>query len=124
MSNDETRPTELEIFFEKTPSFRTIHADGAWGGLTGQLGLHVAFFSESREPPESIVYVAEGAAAPEKPNSRTGRERVVRQIEVEVFMTLETARGLRAFLDDKIKEGDGFVAEIRAQQVIRADGAS
>lgn len=100
---------EVEIFFEKSPQYRVIHADGAWGGLTAQLGLHVAFYSEFRQPPESITYTVTNNAPAEK--ARTGREAIVRHIEAEVAFNLQTALSLRDWLNTKLKEAEKAAKE-------------
>jgi hypothetical protein len=102
MTSDES--PEVEIIFEKSPQYRVIHADGAWGGLTAQLGLHLGFYSEFRQPPESITYSLEKDQPIEK--VRTGREAVVRHVEVEVAFSLQTAQSLRDWLDTKLKEAE------------------
>jgi hypothetical protein len=95
---------EVEIIFEKSPQYRVIHADGAWGGLTAQMGLHLGFYSEFRQPPESITYSLDKNQPIEK--SRTGREAVVRHVEVEVAFSLQTAQSLRDWLDTKLREAE------------------
>ncbi len=103
------QPGEVEIFFEKSPQYRVIHADGAWGGLTAQLGLHLAFYAEFRQPPESIVYhIVNNQAAEER---RSGQESIVRHIEVEVAFNLQTARSLRDWLDTKLQEAERAAKE-------------
>ncbi|MCC6267359.1 MAG: hypothetical protein IT300_07310 [Dehalococcoidia bacterium] len=107
MTQDES--SEVEIFFEKSPQYRVIHADGAWGGLTAQLGLHLAFYSEFRQPPESITYGLANSQPIEK--ARTGREAIVRHIEAEVAFNLQTAASLRDWLDTKLREAEAAAKE-------------
>lgn len=106
--SDESR--ELEIFFTKSPAYRVVHADGAWGGLTGALGMHLGFYSEFREPPDSITYGAQGTKLEER--GRSGREAVVRQIEVEVIFNLQTAQALRGWLDEKLRDAAKAAKEL------------
>lgn len=68
---------ELEFHFEKANSFRVIHVDGAFGGVSpGSRLIHMAVFSERTPLPKMVVHLAEngvlGAEVMEKRVTKSG----------------------------------------------------
>ena len=98
---------EAQVVFEyiKDPMFRSAHADGFVGGLTPNGHIHLAFFSERSLLPKKHVYKlnSDGSLGPEVPDERASREPIVRDIQVDVVLTLLAAEGLKNWLDQYIK---------------------
>ena len=107
MTQDES--SEVEIFFEKSPQYRVIHADAWEARAAPEWHWPPAFTSEFRQPPESITYGLANSQPIEK--ARTGREAIVRHIEAEVAFNLQTAASLRDWLDTKLKEAEAAAKE-------------
>jgi hypothetical protein len=103
----------VQFHFEKSNSFRVIYADGAIGGVAPKNDmLRLAFYNDRSPIPKSIVHalvaldenhksMTMGKEIVEKRVSKTG---IFREVEVEVVMTLQTARDLRVWLNAKITE--------------------
>ncbi len=98
------------VFFAEAEDYRIVHADGIWGGVTPQLDVYMQFYTEFKEPPESVTYSIDGQRL--KEDSRTGREALVRQLQVGIMINVRTARALQAWLGDKIREADRATQEI------------
>ena len=103
----------LKVDYIKSAQFRVIHVDGAHGGLrhTGQT-VHMALFSERNAIPQHEEYrVTEGTLG-EKVRSE-GREAVVREVEVDAIMDLDTARAIRDWLIKVIAMAETASAQLR-----------
>jgi hypothetical protein len=102
----------IKFDFIKSNYFRTIHADGVWGGLNGHLDIAMAFYSERPAIPQQItVPIENGQLANELEARRVGRDAVIRDVEISVTMNVEAARNFRQWLDDKIKAIDEIKKE-------------
>ena len=98
------RPEQITFDFTRSPFFRVIHSNGAWGGLTPRKELSVTFFSERMALPQRITYslTPEGGLRPEI--GRDDTESVHRECEVEVLMSMEEAVSLHQWIGTKIDE--------------------
>jgi len=98
---------EPQVVFEysKDPIFRSAHADGFIGGLTPNGHMHLAFFSERSLLPKKHIYKLnlDGSLYPEIPDEKASHEPIVRDIQVDVLMTVQPAEGLKTWLDQYIK---------------------
>jgi hypothetical protein len=97
---------EIEFVFERSAFYRVIHVDGAFGGVSpGPMLIRMALYNESLPIPEKITHrmndVGLGEEILEK---REGASSISRQLEADLVMSLETAIGLRVWLDLKISE--------------------
>lgn len=100
-------PTEIRFDFLKSNYFRTIHADGIWGGVNGHLDIAMAFYSERPAIPQQItVPIDNGKMGNEIEAKRVGRDAVIRDVEISVTMNVEVARHFRQWLDENIKAID------------------
>jgi hypothetical protein len=103
---------EVEAIFVKSSACRTIHVDGAFGGLTTSSGLnvHASLYSEYPTSPESIVYEItsiEGAQGSLREKGRKGESlAITREIEADLIMSVETARSLGHWLLGKVEEAE------------------
>lgn len=98
-------PQAITFHHIKSNFFRVIHADGVWGGVTPHLQIQMAFFSERLPIPEIVKHTItpDGQLGKEVVADRVTREGVVREIEASVVVSLEVAKVLRAWLDEKIQ---------------------
>lgn len=90
----------------KSPHFRVIRADGAIGGVTPNGHIHFALYSERHAIPRQTVHeiAADGRLGDEKQDRRVSRGGIVREMEVDVFLTPEVAESIKTWLETKIKE--------------------
>lgn len=109
-------PGQIDFHYVKGPDFQTIHVDGAIGGITPKNLLHIAMYSERPAIPQQITHRIEEDGSLGKEIKRSGKSGVVRQMEVDLFMTEDTARSLKVWLDEKLE-----AFEQRMQDAIKED---
>ena len=102
----------------KGQHFRVIRADGAIGGVTPCGFIHMAFFSERPAIPRRLVYLAtdEGTLGEELPGEKVSRDAIVRELDVDLFVNLQTAISLREWLDRRIAELKNRTAPTQAKK--------
>lgn len=90
----------------KSQLFRVIRADGAIGGLTPNgNSINFALYTERHPIPRRLVHqVEEGKLGAVLPNETVSRDAIVREMDVEVFLSVDVARSLQQWLGDKISE--------------------
>ena len=98
----EPTPDRLEISYQKSAFFRVIHADGCFGGINPRGMVHCAFYSERNAiPRRTAIPIVDGRAGPEEVvESRSG---LVRELEVDVLMDLNTSVAFYIWLRDKME---------------------
>ena len=94
------RTDEVEIRFQNSSLHRVVHADGAWGGLTALGNISMGIYSERRGPPAGVIYALESPTLREL--SRIPPEPWVRELEVEVVMSVSVARSVVEWLNGYI----------------------
>jgi hypothetical protein len=91
----------VKFTFEKSPAYRTIHADGAWGRFAPSANIHMTLFNEKPQMPTSGVMQ----------NKDTGQwvlddtkyqfahdAPLIREVEADVIMNLPAAIAVRDML--------------------------
>jgi hypothetical protein len=78
---------------------------GFVGGLTPNGHIHLAFFSERSLLPKKHVFKLnpDGSLGPEELDDKASREPIVRDIQVDVLMTVQAAEGLKNWLEQYIR---------------------
>src|SRR5580704_5257031 len=103
MENQKT----VKVRYLKSNSYRTVHSDGANGGLTPDLNLYVAFWAQRSPLPDATIHSISHAGTFEGvPIEVVGVTGVIREVECGVMMNLEVARNLYSWLGDRIKESE------------------
>jgi hypothetical protein len=99
---------DVVFHYIKGPDFRTIHVDGALGGITPKGFLHIAFYAERAAIPQQTTHrlTHEGQLGDEILEKRICKEGLVRQMETDLIMNEETTISLRDWLNTKIEEFD------------------
>ena len=99
-----TLPDTIRFHYLKSNFFRVIHVDGAHGGITPRGQIQMALFSDRHPIPQQTVQrvTEEGTLGDEIRQERVEREGIVREVEVEAIMTLDTGRTLVKWLEDKV----------------------
>jgi len=104
MSNDNGT---VIIQFERSPNYRLVTADGAWGGPTPRGHILVNFFVDVPVSPLSVAHeiTEEGQLGPEierTPGFAETQPRVSREFEVGVLMSPDDAEGVARWLLDQV----------------------
>ena len=105
MLMDET-DTRVAFDYIKSNFFRVLHSDGAIGSITPSGGIHLAFYSERPAFPRRVVHALDvdgklGALLPELTESRGS---VVREMDVDVVLSIDAAKAVYEWLGLKINE--------------------
>ena len=104
--------SKIAINYCKSPQYRTIHADGAFGGVT-PMGktISLGFFSERNSLPDTVftpIMHAPGDPLAQAINFGDDRDRenarpgIMREVEVNVLMDRQTAEQLLAWLTVRV----------------------
>ena len=98
---------EPQVIFEyaKAMGFRSVYADGVTGGLTPSGHIHITFYSERPPLPTRHVYKLnlDGSLGSEIPEQKPSRDPIVRDMQVDVLMTIHAAESLKNWLDQYIR---------------------
>ena len=98
-------PESIEFHFIKSVHFRTVHVDGAWGGITPRGAIQCAIYSERQPIPRTIKqYLTEDSRLSDKYDTLEARDGMIREVEANLIMSLSTAVSLRDWLNTKINQ--------------------
>ena len=124
--NEEQIPKRLQIDFRRSASFRIVHADGVWGGVTPYGKVYMTFFSEAPPLPEAMAYSlsADGTALEEVRADRRGSTNPTREVEVGVVMDLNVAKSFLKWLAEKIDWIEKAQREIAGKESSDAGSAT
>lgn len=105
--------TKVKFDYIKSQYFRVIHVDGAVGSVTPAGTLHFALYNERPAIPRQITHLlkADGSLGERLDEETVSRDAFVREMEVDVILTVDVAESLRNWLEDKIKEARGLQAK-------------
>lgn len=99
MANESTK---VDVFFHKSNFFRVIHVDGCHGGINPRGQIHCGVFSERAAIPLRTEFsVKDGQPGPEQVVE--GKSGIVRELEADLVMDLNTATAFYIWLGDKIE---------------------
>ncbi|MEY4241366.1 MAG: hypothetical protein RJA14_1062 [Pseudomonadota bacterium] len=114
---------EERVVFDyiKSPSFRSLHADGLIGGITPTGHLHFALFCERTALPQRHVHklTSVGALGEQVEEETVSRGGVVREMEVDAFVTLDAAKRMRDWFTARVgelEERNEMIASMMAGQ--------
>ena len=103
----------IRFEFEKTPQFRNIHVDGAFGGLAPKGLINMAIFNERQPIPKATAHVLKDDhhLGEELVDARDVRSSVFRSVEANLIMDLPTAISIQGWLADKIAQLEKAIEE-------------
>ena len=108
------KPLQANVRFERAAQFRTIHVEGAWGGVTPGGGIAVNVYHDQSPLPSSLTFTLTGGG--KTSHEPTGGTDIVRVVETELRMTPDVARTLATWLAGKADDADRLVVAARADQ--------
>lgn len=113
MSEESQDPKELRFVYEKARHHRTMHANGAWSGLTPQAQIQVAFYNDLRRMPISITHpIQDDDTLGPGVQQETGD--LVREVDVTVVMNVGVAKATVALLNQMIEQAEAIIKERKA----------
>lgn len=102
--------TLVQFHYIKGNHFRTVHASGAIGSLTPSGDIHCAFYNERPAIPRITEHeLDKDGRLIDEPVAVEGRSGFVRELEMDLIVDVQTARNLRAWLDQKITESEALI---------------
>jgi hypothetical protein len=101
--DEQSEPTTVIFEYIKSPAFRTIHADGAIGGVTPSGNVHIAFYNERAPIPQKIVHKRKpdgslGALLKEQTVARPG---IIREMDIDVVLSPSALDALIVWLQTR-----------------------
>ncbi|HLF94908.1 MAG TPA: hypothetical protein VJB14_15685 [Planctomycetota bacterium] len=107
----------IHFDFVKSNLFRVIHADGVWISPYGE-NINVTFFNERIPIPRQTTQELknDGTLGPEDVAKRLGRDALIREMEVNVVMSLQTAKAVQAFLKSAVDLMETRLGQLKKQQ--------
>lgn len=109
-------PDEIAFDYIKTPDYREVHVDGAWGGLTPRGYIQMAIYNERLPIPQQTTFaLKDNQLGDEVKEKRRTRQAIIRNVEVDLIMDLNTAESMRDWLDQHIQR--------LKERIMEAEGA-
>jgi len=102
----------------KSHLFRVIYADGVYGGLSPAGQIRMTLFNERYAIPTHMEHALSphGHVGEEDLSARVCRSNIVRELEADVVMNLETAKLLHSWLNDKISQLEEVLKSVKTPQ--------
>ena len=99
-------PNTVTFDYIKSTQFKSVHVDGALGGLTPNGHIHIALYCERPAIPRRTVQeiAPDGSLGDEVFGSRESRNSIVREMDMDAFLTLSVAKSIHDWLGARIKE--------------------
>jgi hypothetical protein len=100
-------PRELKFDYLKSPLYRSIHVDGAFGGIGPRPRMAISFYAERSPIPKQITHPLNretGALEDEDKDKRVVRDAIIREVEFTAYMDLDTAKSLADWIMKKVSK--------------------
>jgi hypothetical protein len=113
-------PKKIRFHYLKSNAFRSVHADGVFGGVTPRLSISATFFNERQPIPDQVVQAVkeDGTVGEELTDERIARDGFVRELEVNVIMDLALAKAMQSWLAEKIKTIEERIEEAKREKEV------
>lgn len=99
------RPVQRVRFnYIKSNFFRSVHVDGAFGGLSPNGNIHCSVFNERMPIPQTTDHTISEDGTVSSPTEFEGKTGIVREIDVDLVLSIPVARELIDWLNLRIKE--------------------
>lgn len=112
---------QLQVHFVKGTCFRVVHANGVWYGGDNQGNLHLTFFNERSPLPKMVIVNLDerGMVVGEDVSKRDSKQGIVREMEVDIVLSLQVAVDLYQSLGENIKAIQA-IAKMPTEEKIKA----
>jgi hypothetical protein len=104
--NNDNGERTVTFDYIKSNFFRVIYADGVMGNINAKDNVHLVLWNERGPIPRQEVYelTSEGTIGDEIDS--VTRDGMVREVEVDIILTRDSASSLRDLLDEILSEDD------------------
>jgi hypothetical protein len=106
-------PSEITFGYVRGNGFRTLRAEGAWGGVTPKQEIFMALWSERPPIPDIVrMSVTDNGTIlqQERPEHKSEPTNIVREVEVGLSFDKATAVTFISWLKDRVEELDKIEA--------------
>lgn len=112
----------IRLHYIKGSHFRVIHTDGVIGGPSPNgRGIHMSLWSERAPIPLQVSHEIDDEGHVGKEVERVQRDGIVREVEADVVISLETAEAMIEWLKHHVKSLKGLAKKTSQGQ---RDGSS
>lgn len=101
---DNRKAISVTIHNKMSNSFRALHVDGAYGGVTPKGLFNINFYAERLAIPKATDYKVEDTNLIKIADSGDSKKGVIREFETGVYMTIETAKEIHKWLGNQISD--------------------
>ena len=111
-------PKKVRFHYIKSNNFRSIHADGVFGGPTPRGDISATFFNERRPLPDQTVQIVneDGKLGDELMEERIERDGILRELEANIIMDLACAKSMVIWLQAKIESVEKALKEDKTEE--------
>jgi len=94
---------KVRIYYERSADFRTIYASGAFVAITPQSNIQLSTFNDLAPTPDVTLHRINPAGGIEAPIETISKQGLMRETQVCIIMTPDTAEQLIRVLGDMLK---------------------
>ena len=99
----------IKTNLQKSPQYRTIHCDGAYGGISPRGYISVTFYNERAVIPRilsrEVLNIDEAGSASLGPDQiEESLEGIMRQLEATIVMDINASRDFYTWFGDKVAD--------------------
>lgn len=98
MDNKKSNGNKFRILYKESQNYRKLAVNGAIGSPTPQGDLLVSFYLETRVVPDEVEIQLDESGKKIDESTNTGQYAFVRELQVGVFLSPESARSIGEFL--------------------------
>lgn len=111
-------PSQVKFDYIKSQYFRVIHADGAIGGVTPAGFIHFALYNERAAIPTQTSHLLnpDGSLGERVFEDTVSREAIVREMDVDVVLSVTVAEHLQKWLGEQIEEAKTLQAKAKKKK--------
>lgn len=103
----------VTVYNKISNSFRELHIDGAYGGVTPKGLFNINFYAERLAIPKSTEFEIVNNKLSKIGDSADSKKGIIREFEAGVYMTIETAKELHKWLGDNIEKNEARKQKIK-----------
>ncbi len=115
-SADDKTGNVVNFHYIKNSAFRVIHVDGAMGSLTPRGLIHMAVYSERTAIPQVTTHEIGSDGKLGDISTMESKEGVVREIDVDLLFTIQTAQEIRDWLGVRIEEAKKIESMVKTKE--------
>ncbi|MGH9929240.1 MAG: hypothetical protein ACREA9_08430 [Pyrinomonadaceae bacterium] len=124
---DEAKQPRVRFVTKYARHHRTLHADGAWAAVTPQLEVQFGMFNDLRPMPDEVSHFVtpEGKVGNQLPADALSADtlsEVVREVDVTVVVSVDTAKNLVTVLAQMIGQIEDHIKTLEAKSKVTSDG--